>query len=179
MTLILLRHGIAMDRTVFASKNSNDDERPLTEKGRYRMAKGARGLKFLVSDIDLIVTSPLLRAKQTAEYLYDHYPEAERVECPFIRPESSCNQFIPWVLDKDLDEDSVVCLVGHEPNIGFLAGYLLTGQEASFFEFKKGGACCLNFFSKLQPGQSQLVWHLMPKQLRRIGDQEFKRELNS
>ena len=168
MTLILFRHGIAMDRMEFAKNNSNDDLRPLTDRGRYRMLKAAKGLRNLVPSIDFIATSSLLRAKQTGEYLIEQYPEARTSEIDLIRPESSPKEFLPWLKSLDLEDDDTVCIVGHEPNISFLASYLLTGEDASFLQFKKAGACAIEFYSELNIGHCQLKWHLMPKHLRKL-----------
>jgi len=67
MQLLLIRHAIAEDRFEFARTGQSDYYRPLTERGRARMARGATGLRTLVPDIDVLATSPLTRAVQTAE----------------------------------------------------------------------------------------------------------------
>src|SRR5882724_2462532 len=65
--LLVVRHAIAEDPAVFAATGRSDAERPLTEKGRRRMRRVARGLKKLVPAIDGLATSPLVRAVETAE----------------------------------------------------------------------------------------------------------------
>ena len=73
MRLLIVRHAIAEDRVAFAATGKDDDERPLTEEGRSRMEQGARGLRQLVPALDLVATSPLVRAVQTAEILAGAY----------------------------------------------------------------------------------------------------------
>ena len=66
MNVLVIRHAIAEDRDVFARTEKDDDERPLTDEGRKKMARGAQGLHTLVPKLDLIASSPLVRAQQTA-----------------------------------------------------------------------------------------------------------------
>src|SRR4051812_3600232 len=73
MRLLLIRHGIAEDREAFAKKGEDDFLRPLTPAGKRKMKEGAKGLRKLFPKLDLIATSPLKRAVQTATIVYDAY----------------------------------------------------------------------------------------------------------
>jgi phosphohistidine phosphatase len=67
MKLLIIRHAVAEERDAWANTGKSDDERPLTTEGRGKMARNARGLREGVPSVDLVATSPLVRARQTAE----------------------------------------------------------------------------------------------------------------
>ena len=170
MELLIVRHAIALDPGEFGLKNDNDDLRPLSARGRERMVQGARGIGALMSQVDRIVTSPLTRAQQTSEYLFKVFPRAQRQVDSILRPENSPKKFLPWLKSLAMGQDSSLCIVGHEPHLSLLCGYLFTQREVSFLEFKKGGACLIRFYTDPpQGGYCQLQWHLKPRQLRVLG----------
>ena len=68
MDLLIVRHGVAEDKEAFAETGKSDDERPLTDKGRKKMKRVSRGLRAIIPDIGLLVTSPLARAHETADF---------------------------------------------------------------------------------------------------------------
>ena len=172
MRVMLFRHGIAMDRLEFARHSKNDDERPLVEKGRNRMARAALALRKIEPKLDLIVTSPLVRAVQTADFLREVFPKADYKVSEVMRPTSPYESFIDYLKQIDCEDpdDFEVCFVGHEPHLSLLSGYHLTGEERALFTFKKAGAACFLSYNPLEKTHFQLEWLLRPRQLRNLAE---------
>lgn len=167
MRVLLVRHAIAQDREVFARKHKSDDARPLTAQGRRRMAAAALGVRALVPDLDIIASSPLKRALETAEILaraYDGH-EVERLEA--LAPGGSAEQALEWL--RAHADAACVALVGHEPDLSELASYLLLDAVAPLFVFRKGGACLLEFGETIEAGDAMMRWLLQPKHLIALG----------
>jgi phosphohistidine phosphatase len=168
MKLILVRHAIAEDQEEFARTEQPDDLRPLTDAGRSRMKRAARGLQAVVDQLDLIATSPLTRAVQTAEILGKEYGKVAVVVAESLAPHRQFDEFLTWL--GQLDDVDTVAAVGHEPHMSSLASWLLTGSGTSFFEMKKGSAMLLDFDQELRAGGAKLRWFLTPSQLRSLSD---------
>jgi len=166
MKLLVIRHAIAEDREEWAFSGKPDAERPLTKDGRDRMRRSARGLHAIVSRLDLVATSPLLRAVQTAEMVADEYGGRELTIVQELSPEYQPESLLPWL--RAHERDTTVAVVGHEPHLSFLVGWLLTGRHESFVEMKKGGACLLEFDDPPAAGNATLVWSLAPGHLREL-----------
>jgi phosphohistidine phosphatase len=139
MNLYLMRHGIAA-----AAEQSGidaDSERPLTPKGIKRVRRAAEGLRRLKAPVDTIVTSPLLRARQTAEIVAQALGLEERLEeMPELAPQHSVDRLISAVTPF-LDKEHLL-LVGHNPLLSQAFSFLITGNEMALaIELKKGGLC--------------------------------------
>ena len=167
MNLYLLRHGIAAakDDPTFES----DSERPLTKKGIKKFRKAARGIERLGVSFDAILSSPLVRARQTADLVAEILGQDSIVdEIPALAPDSSPEQLLPELSSVEGKEH--VILVGHEPFLGRLAGFLLTRKNDSdvVIPLRKGGICRIEIDAVplTQPGR--MHWLLTPKQLRLI-----------
>jgi phosphohistidine phosphatase len=130
------------------------------------MKAAARGLRELVPDIDLLATSPFTRAAQTAAILDSVYGGLKEVEIDELAPGGSPQAFLSWLKRQKAD---TVAVVGHEPGLSRLAAWLLTGAEASFLTFRKGGAALLELTGPAVPGDAKLLWMLVPSQLRTLG----------
>jgi phosphohistidine phosphatase len=163
MKLLLIRHAVAEEREDFARTGKDDSLRPLTDEGRKKMKQAARGLKSLVPEVDLLATSPLTRAAQTAAILDSVYGGLNEVEIDELAPEVSPVEFLSW-LRRQTPE--VVAAVGHEPSISLIVSLLLTGTEKRIFAFRKGGACLLEFPGEVGAGTATLLWALSPALLR-------------
>jgi phosphohistidine phosphatase len=163
MRLLLLRHAIAEERDDFARTGKDDQLRPLTDDGRKRMKQGARGLRTVVPEIDLLATSPLTRAAQTASIVDSVYGGLNEVEIEELAPEAGAADFLRWLRKQSA---ATVAVVGHEPSISLVLSYLLTGTERRIFSFRKGGACLLDFAGDIGAGTATLLWALTPAQLR-------------
>jgi phosphohistidine phosphatase len=161
MELLLVRHGIAVERGTVA----DDSLRPLTPEGRERMAEAARGLARLVTP-QVILSSPWLRAMQTAEVLQEVYGLGRVRAC-----EALASADFDAVIDAANETDaSPVALVGHEPWMSELLAYLLCGDPAGMsVTFKKGGAALVRAAGEVRAGGCWLEWLIPPGALRRIG----------
>jgi len=165
MKLLIVRHAIAEDREEFARTGKEDDLRPITDEGRKKMKQGARGLKHQIPEIDLLATSPLTRAAQTAAVLDSVYGGLREVEIDELSPEASPVEFLSWLRQQT---GETVAVVGHEPSISLILSWLLTGTEKRLFSFRKGGACLIEFPGEVGAGTASLLWALTPAQLREL-----------
>lgn len=165
MKLLVIRHAVAEDRDAFAATGLPDAQRPLTDDGRKKMRGAARGLKEVVSRIDVLATSPLVRAQQTAEIIIKAYGgDLHARTIDELSPERRPDELLGWLRSHQLGD--TVAVVGHEPHLGFLVGWLLTGRNDSFVDFKKGGAVLLEFDDPPSGGNAVLAWALPPRVLR-------------
>lgn len=162
MRLLIVRHAIAMDRDEFAATGQSDDLRPLTAAGRRWMRAVAKGLATVVVP-DLIATSPLTRAMQTAEILGRVYHIEIGATVDALRPESPPDEFIAWA--RTQPADATVAIVGHEPHLSQLVAWHTAGRTSAFLELKKGGACLLEFDGRPQQSGGTLLWLMRPSQL--------------
>jgi phosphohistidine phosphatase len=161
--LYLVRHGLAEQR---GDAWPDDARRPLTEEGIARMRKAARGLARLDVAIDIVLTSPLVRAKQTAEILAGAIdPKPPLVAVESLSPDGS---YAAVVADLEKHARKTrVALVGHEPSIGELAARLIGSRHA--IEFKKGAVCRIDVDALPPSGPGDLRWLMTTKILRSIG----------
>lgn len=158
-----MRHADAGDRDEFARTGRPDDERPLSPKGHRQMRDGLPGLMALVPGLDHIITSPFVRARETAELIRKGYDAAPLVETPTLEPEAHPKAFSKWLRERELP-DLVAC-VGHEPHLSGLVAWLTNGDANGFVDFKKGGACLVTFDDSPDKAAGYLRWLLGPKEL--------------
>ena len=166
MKLLVIRHGIAEDRDVWAQTGAPDEQRPLTEAGQRRMNRNARGLQRVLKEIEVLATSPLTRAVQTAEIVAKRYGNVAAVVTDELIPERPPAALLEWL--KRLDDVDAAAIVGHEPHLSNFVCWLLTGRNGQFVELKKGGACLLELEQERAAGKAKLLWFLTPKQLRKL-----------
>jgi len=159
--LYIIRHGLAGEHGSYA----NDNERPLTEEGIRKTRKVAKQLKELGLQFDLIQTSPLARAKQTAEILQAIGLGKSLEESAELAPEGDFQQWINW-LQKWQPEKQGKCLaiVGHEPGLSEWAQRLIWGEARQQIVLKKAGVIGINLPADGSPvGRSELFWLTPPK----------------
>jgi phosphohistidine phosphatase len=157
--LYLVRHAIAAER---GDAWPDDRQRPLTPDGIARFRRAVAGLKRLDVQIDAILTSPLTRARQTAELLaagLGGKPTLREVEV--LAPGYEADRVASRV--RVLAAEPSVALVGHEPGLGELAAALIGARQA--LAFKKGGVCRIDLPTRSGRG-AQLVWFATPRMLR-------------
>jgi len=168
MELLIIRHGIAGDKAEFAKTGKSDDLRPLTAEGWEKMARGARGLRAVAPKIALLATSPLVRARETAEIVAAAYDISIGDTTDVLRPDAAFDDFAKWLAGHA--DRSVVAVTGHEPHLSGLITWLMCGGESSRVDLKKGAAVLLSLDAKQARGGAMLCWALAPKQLRMLGD---------
>ena len=166
MDLLVVRHAIAEDREVFARSGMGDEERPLTAEGRRKFERGARGLRRLVSSVDVVATSALVRAIETGRILADAYDGVRTVRLAELAPKAEPGALLPWLRRQ---RRRTVALVGHEPHLSALVELLLAGEPGGVLALKKGGACLLSLPRPESAGSAELRWLLTAAQLRRLG----------
>jgi phosphohistidine phosphatase len=167
MKLLLIRHAIAEEREDFARTGKEDRLRPLTDEGRKKMRQAAKGLRGVVPEIDLLATSPLTRAAQTGAIVDSVFGGLREVEIHELSPEAAPKDFLRWLRKQ---KAGTVAAVGHEPSLGLILSWLLTGGERRIFAFRKGSACLLEFAGEVGAGAATLLWALTPAQLRALAD---------
>lgn len=172
MNLLVIRHAIAEDKEAFAASGRSDDQRPLTEEGRSKMRRAAGGLRLACPRVAVLASSPLLRARETAEIVASalRVSRVEIVEA--LRPDRPFEELRGWLRGRVAPngEDVTVAVVGHEPHLSGLVTWLMTGGSESRIELKKGGACLLAFDRSPAAGEAVLRWALTPSQLRALAD---------
>ena len=160
--LYFVRHGLAEER---GDAWPDDAKRPLTDEGMSRMRKSARGLTRIGVTLDVILTSPLVRARQTAEILASALdPRPSMVSIDSLKPDGTSAAVLA-----DLDKHSRKCriaLVGHEPMMGEIAARLIGSRHP--IEFKKGGVCRIDVDDLPPAGPGDVRWMLTPKIMREL-----------
>ena len=161
MDIYFLRHAPAVQRGIAQFPN---DDRPLTEQGIRKMKKGARGLRTLLPLVDVVCSSPLVRALDTAKIAAEALGFSGPIQqCPQLLPDAGFVDFLSMVKEHSLSETLLV--VGHEPNMGRMISSLL-GTSRVMIELRKGGLCRIRIEGTPGGGTGTLVYHLTPKQLR-------------
>jgi len=166
MFLYLVRHAIAGEPD--PAQWPDDRDRPLTSAGEKKFRNVAAGLAELVPNVDVVLSSPLVRAWQTAVILEKKagWPEAQRLDAlePATPPQNVLDALQPHAAA------SSIALVGHEPSLHELASYLLTGDAATVpILLRKGGVICLGTEDRApRAGGAHLEWAVRPRTLRAI-----------
>lgn len=167
MTVLLMRHGIAEDRDTAARSGIADAERALTDRGVKRLRRAVAGLGTIQPALDVVATSPLRRARETAAMMADAYPEATLARTDALAPGRPAERVFEWLQDQR--GEGRYALVGHEPDLGRWASLALTGAAGDAMPMKKAGAMLLHFDAEPAAGAARLVWALSPAVLRQLG----------
>jgi phosphohistidine phosphatase len=170
--LYLMRHGIAAD--LGEGGVFKDSDRPLTLEGRARIKQAAEGIRELALKFNLILTSPLLRARQTAEAVAEVLELQHKIKIldslapgrAFVESEGKHAEIF---LELGAYQFDRALLVGHMPDLSELASLLLTGNRNLNIEFKKGSICAIEVASLPPRGPGLLRWLMAPKHLRLLG----------
>lgn len=156
MELYFLRHGIAVEAEEF---KGSDAERPLTLEARRKMIEEIQGMKALGVSFDALISSPWLRAKQTAELVKKHLPFEKDLEIePLLIPGSPFEKLLKKLSDRAIKS---AMLVGHEPSLSFWIQSLLEMEQS--LRLKKGGLCHLSLAGR-EGAELLALW--TPKSLR-------------
>ncbi len=165
MKIVIVRHGDAGDRDAFAKLGRADSLRPLSPMGKRQMRSAGRGLVTLVPECHRIFSSPYRRARQTADILAPLWG-IEIEECGELEPDKPVSQ-VSDLLAAGNSSDTI-CIVGHEPHLGSLATWLVSGEEREGMAFRKGGACLIRFWEKPGAATGTLRWMMGPKELAQL-----------
>lgn len=161
MKLLLVRHAAAVPRGM---PGIPDDERPLTPKGRAKFSAAAKGLARIARRPDVLLTSPLPRARATAEIAARAF---KRIE-PTIEPALAHENLDGIVAALGAHPaGATVAIVGHEPTLSALLARLLGSAHGERLAFKKGGAALVDLPDGVSGG-GVLIWFLKPKVLRAL-----------
>ena len=162
LELYLIRHGVAAER---GPDYPDDSKRPLTGSGMSKLRKAAKALDALEVGFDLIITSPLVRTKQTADIIAETLNAKPQV----TTSDSLAPAGTPAAVIQEIVKHArkpKIALVGHEPNVGELAARLIGARSP--IEFKKGAICRIDFEVLPPKSLGQLIWFLPPRVLRKI-----------
>ena len=163
MNLFVLRHGLAGEHGELGL--ARDSERPLTPKGERKLWRITQAMEEMELSFDVILTSPYVRARQTAEIVSEAFGLNKKLECTeHLTPSGSSKKLIDFIAAlKPLPEN--VLLAGHEPYLSELISLLLTGETKASILMKKGGLCKLSADALHHGRCATLEWLLTPKQM--------------
>jgi len=163
LELYLIRHGVAAER---GEEYPDDSKRPLTSEGISRLRREAKAMNALDVTFDLILSSPLVRAKQTADIFAEDMKDTPPVTTTDALTPAGGPAAVIQELAKHMRK-ARIALVGHEPNMGELAAHLIGSKVP--LPFKKGAICRIEFSVFPPKGKGQIVWFLPPRVLRKLG----------
>jgi phosphohistidine phosphatase len=165
MDVIFFRHGVAVDREDW---DGPDSDRPLTEDGNERTKLASRGLRKLEPTPTVILSSPFVRAKQTAEIAKEELALDAKIEfTEDLIPEAGPDRLLARLAK--FDQNSVVLCVGHEPHISTAVSAMICRLSTTSLEIKKAGACCVRYSAQPRAGKGTLLWLIPAKILRAVG----------
>ncbi len=165
MDCLLMRHGIAVDMEDWPEL---DGTRPLTDQGRKKVRQVAQGLAAMGLTPTHLFTSPLTRARETAAIVNVILcPSVTISLCKALEPGSTPQSLATFL--RTLPDRSVVLCVGHEPLLGTMGGYLLSGNASGNYPMKKAGVGLIHLPGPARAGEGLLHWWCTPAQLRALG----------
>ncbi len=171
MRIHILRHGPATPREEVGV--GQDRDRALTPEGLRKTRQAARGMRALGIAVETVLTSPLVRARQTADIaaLELGLPPSAVVETPVLEPGAPPTEVVRELARLATAGAGSVLLVGHEPGLSRLAAFLLTGDPSGLrLTLKKAALCLVECDpAELQDGGA-LGFLLQPAQLRAAAD---------
>lgn len=166
MNLLIIRHAKAEERAGPLAGRKRDAERRLTVDGRKSMRKTAKGLREIAPKIDVLATSPLTRARETADIVAEVFGNVDVTELASLAPEGDKQALVTWLSEQPADAG--VAIVSHEPDLSSLASLLISGDSDSRLTLKKGGCGLIEFSDGPRAGNGTLLWLMQPGQLKRI-----------
>lgn len=157
MKLYLLRHGTAVD--IGQKRVTSDAGRMLTREGRRDTRTILRAVRPVCRP-DCIVTSPLVRARETAEIAHACLPgKPPLLLLDHLEPGGDMSGIVTWLRAR---REAAIMLVGHMPALGILASALVFGEKKERIILKKSGVCCIEFEAGLGTGKGRLAWLVSP-----------------
>ncbi len=168
MNVYVLRHGVADERDF--RKYPDDDLRPLIPEGVDKLRRQTKGLKELGLSVDLVISSPLVRAVQTAEIAM----EGLGITNELAYSESLVPEAHPYLLMEELGNkystQDKVMVVGHEPHMSSFVSMVVSGDPSGLIRLKKGALCKLKIPRLDGVRSGWLEWLMTPDQMIKIGE---------
>lgn len=163
MKLLLVRHGKAEDLKEFNAP-VDDEKRELTPEGYLEIEQSAKVFRTVLPNVEVILSSPLIRAKQTATLIQQVYG-CDIIELDELRWERNPLRFIQWLARREYKK---VIAVGHEPFMSVAAAQVVGCSSQGFIEFKKGAGLLTQFPDKVAAGEGYIKWYATPKLMRAL-----------
>jgi phosphohistidine phosphatase len=164
MNLYVLRHAIAVERGT--GPGLKDSDRTLTRQGIRKLKLVIQAMKRLELSFDLILSSPYLRALQTAQLTAKDLGARKKLQITdSLKPDGNFQELIDELQNHKCSE---VVIVGHEPHLSGFISFLLTGKAGTEINFKKAGLCLLSIEAIRYGRCATLEWLLTPRQMARI-----------
>ena len=168
MDVYVLRHGVADERDF--QKYPDDDLRPLIPEGIDKLTRQAKGLKAVGFAVDLVISSPLVRAVQTAEVVMASLEIAgELAYSETLVPEAHPYLLLEELASKHRDVEKVM-VVGHEPHMSSFVSMAVTGDPNGLIRLKKGALCKLRIPRLDGVRSGWLEWLMTPEQMIKLGE---------
>ncbi len=167
MELFVIRHAIA--EPLGKENEFSDEKRALTDEGRTRMREVVKGLVKLGVELDLIMTSPLARAVETAEIVATAVglSKKEIKQSANLAPGASAAHLFAEI--KSQAGVEAIALIGHQPDLGSLISRIIQSDGGVLsIQLKKGSVCCLSVSETVPTLRGDMVWLLTPRQLRLV-----------
>ena len=162
MIVYVVRHAAAAER----GAGKPDAERPLTQEGIARMKAVARGLCKVGIAPAVIYTSPLVRARQTADILAKALgKDWEATDCEALAPGHTALEVIEFLAKEGGDEAAIV---GHEPQLGEVVALMVTGRPKETVDMKKASVACVQFDGRPAAGGGVILWHIVPSIIEKL-----------
>lgn len=162
---IVIRHAAAADPPA----SGQDADRPLSDKGWQAMTDAARGLAAAAARPEVILSSPFLRAHQTAEIVAEAFGGVPFETLDILAAGASASDIIAALAERCHRPSGGLAVVGHEPDLGRFVSYALAASARSFHTPRKGSACMLEFPAMPRAGNATLEWIMEPQHLRAVG----------
>ena len=144
----------------------DDAARPLTPKGIEKFRAAARGLRRIVQEVELVLSSGYARAWETAVLLHEEAGWPEPQDCSPLESDKPAAAALDVLRGK---QERSIALVGHEPYLSTLASILCAGSEQGMqVQLKKGGVAAIGIDGDAGPGAGYLLWAMSPKILRAL-----------
>jgi phosphohistidine phosphatase len=168
MILYIVRHAIAVPR---GTLGIDDDDRALTDEGMSKMRQIAAGLYRLGFVPEIILSSPLVRARQTAEILLQAFGKRVELEIfPALAPEGARKELFREIGSLGKKRIMRMMIVGHQPSLGEIAGEIAFGSSKHYIDLKKGGVCTIELDGVQGTPKGILVELFTPSILRRLAN---------
>lgn len=160
--IIFVRHAVAAKRSLIRWRD--DTQRPLTSDGRRKFRKAAAGLATWLPSVDCMLTSPFVRARQTAKVLESVARWPKPIVCPELAPGSDPGALLAIVRRQKAKR---IALVGHEPDLSALLSICIAGPDVTLpIALKKGGIASIIFSGSVGAGKATLTAIIPPRALR-------------